>query len=58
MSMAIPYPSLCATRRAWTPGEYPTRRFTAVNGAARLVFTAAAHLMRRYSWNIYSAMPS
>ena len=31
--MATPYPSLCATRRAWTPGEYPTRRFTAVNGA-------------------------
>ena len=31
--MTTPYPSLCATRRAWTPGEYPTRRFTAVNGA-------------------------
>lgn len=31
--MATPYPSLCPTRRAWTPGEYPTRRFTAINGA-------------------------
>ena len=31
--MKVPYPSICATRRTWTPGEYPTRRFTAVNGA-------------------------
>ena len=31
--MATAYPSLCPTRRSWTPGNYPTRRFTAVNGA-------------------------
>lgn len=31
--MATPYPVLCATRRAWSPGEYPTRRFAAINGA-------------------------
>ena len=31
--MATPYPSLCPTRRAWTPGQYATRRFNAINGA-------------------------
>ena len=33
--MSTPYPALCATRRSWTPGAYPTRRFTALNGAGR-----------------------
>ena len=31
--MTTAYPDLCPTRRSWTPGEYPTRRFTAINGA-------------------------
>lgn len=31
--MPTPYPSLCPTRRAWTPGQFPTRRFAAINGA-------------------------
>ena len=29
------FPDLCPTRRQFTPGEYPTRRFTAINGAGR-----------------------
>ena len=31
--MTTPCPALCPTRRAWTPGQYATRRFTAINGA-------------------------
>ena len=33
--MTTPFPSLCPTRRVFTPGQYPTRRFTAINGAGR-----------------------
>lgn len=33
--MATAFPSLCPTTRAFTPGQYPTRRFTAINGAGR-----------------------
>ena len=33
--MATPYPTLCPTRRSWTPGEFPTKRFNAINGAGR-----------------------
>ena len=29
------YPNLCPTRRRLTPAEYPTRRYTAINGAGR-----------------------
>ena len=31
--MATDFPNLCPTRRAWTPGNFPTRRFAAINGA-------------------------
>jgi len=31
--MTTAYPDLCPTRRAWTPGNYATRRFNAINGA-------------------------
>ena len=31
--MAVNFPALCPTRRNWTPGEFPVRRFTAINGA-------------------------
>ena len=31
--MAVDFPALCPTRRNWTPGDYPVRRFTAINGA-------------------------
>lgn len=31
----VDFPALCPTRRTFTPGEYPTRRFTAINGAGR-----------------------
>ena len=33
--MATPYPALCPTRRSWTPGQFATKRFTAINGAGR-----------------------
>lgn len=33
--MPTPFPELCPTQRDFTPGEYPTRRFTAINGAGR-----------------------
>ena len=33
--MATPYPMLCPTRRSWTPGEFATKRFNAINGAGR-----------------------
>ena len=33
--MKTPYPSLCPTRRSWTPGQFPTKRFTAINGAGK-----------------------
>jgi len=31
--MATAFPSLCPTKRDFAPGKYPTRRFTAINGA-------------------------
>ena len=31
--MSTAFPSLCPTARSFTPGQYPTRRFTAINGA-------------------------
>ena len=33
--MATPFPALCPTQREFTPGQYPTRRFNAINGAGR-----------------------
>ena len=33
--MSTAYPSLCPTRRSWTPGQFPTRRFNAINGAGK-----------------------
>ena len=33
--MSTAFPSLCPTARSFTPGQYPTRRFTAINGAGR-----------------------
>ena len=33
--MPVPFPEICSTQRQFTPGEYPTRRFTAINGAGR-----------------------
>ena len=33
--MSTAYPSLCPTRRSWTPGKFPTQRFTAINGAGK-----------------------
>ena len=33
--MTTAYPSLCPTRRSWTPGQFPTKRFTAINGAGK-----------------------
>ena len=29
------FPAFCPTRRTFTPGKYPTRRFNAINGAGR-----------------------
>ena len=31
--MTVAFPELCPTQRQWTPGSFPVRRFTAVNGA-------------------------
>ena len=31
--MATAFPALCPTRRDFTPGDYPVKRFTAINGA-------------------------
>ena len=33
--MATAFPSICPSARTFTPGQYPTRRFTAINGAGR-----------------------
>jgi hypothetical protein len=33
--MTTAFPDLCPTRRDFVPGQYPTRRFTAINGAGR-----------------------
>ena len=29
------FPAFCPIRRTYTPGQYPTRRFNAINGAGR-----------------------
>lgn len=31
--MSIDFPAICPTRRTYTPGEYATKRFSAINGA-------------------------
>lgn len=31
--MTVSFPPLCPTRRTYTPGNYPTRRFTGISGA-------------------------
>lgn len=31
--MAVDFPVLCPSRRDFTPGDYPVKRFTAINGA-------------------------
>ncbi len=31
--MSIDFPEICPTRRSFTPGEYPTKRFTSISGA-------------------------
>lgn len=33
--MSVNFPKLCPTRRSYTPGEYPTKKFTSVNGATQ-----------------------
>ena len=32
--MSIAFPAVCPTRRRYTPGRYPTRRYNALNGAS------------------------
>lgn len=32
--MSVNFPELCPTRRTYTPGEYATKRFSAINGAS------------------------
>lgn len=32
--MSIDFPEICPTRRSYTPGEYATKRFSALNGAS------------------------
>ena len=32
--MSVNFPELCPTRRTYTPGDYATKRFTAINGAS------------------------
>ena len=33
--MSIDFPEICPTRRTYTPGEYATKRFSALNGASQ-----------------------
>ena len=33
--MSINFPELCPTRRTYTPGEYATKKFAAINGASQ-----------------------
>ncbi len=32
----IDFPALCPTRRSYTPGQYATKRFSAINGASNV----------------------
>lgn len=32
--MSIDFPDICPIRRTYTPGEYATKRFSAINGAS------------------------
>jgi len=32
--MSVNFPEICPTRRTYTPGEYATKVFTAINGAS------------------------
>lgn len=32
--MTVPFPAICPTQRSYTPGEYPTKKFTAINGSS------------------------
>ncbi len=31
--MTVSFPALCPTRRTYTPGRYPTKKITSINGA-------------------------
>lgn len=31
--MSVAFPSLCPTRRSYTPGRYPTKRFNGISGS-------------------------
>ena len=31
--MTVSFPALCPTRRTYTPGQYPTKKITSINGA-------------------------
>jgi len=32
--VTVTFPSLCPTRRSYTPGSYPTKRFSGINGSS------------------------
>lgn len=32
--MSVDFPEICPTRRTYTPGEYATKRFSAISGAS------------------------
>ncbi len=32
--MSIDFPEICPTRRTYTPGQYPTKRFSSISGAS------------------------
>jgi hypothetical protein len=31
--MTVSFPAICPTRRTYTPGKYPTKKITSINGA-------------------------
>jgi hypothetical protein len=31
--MTVTFPAVCPTRRTYTPGQYPTKKITSINGA-------------------------
>ena len=32
--MSVAFPAVCPTRRSFTPGEYPTRKYSSISGAS------------------------
>jgi len=52
--MATPFPNLCPVRRDYAPGEFPTRRFNAINGAGttRLYGSKAYDASLRLEFNV------